>query len=132
MVTCPHCKRPVRSLSAWHYCEEVDIDSLFDNKVEEVTLIAEKIMVALMDWNQVQFSASKNCIIFTRNKTFLILRPMKTQMDLKFYLPQEHVESPIHKVSAWGKKFAHHIRLKRVEDFDQEVINFIKKAYDLC
>ena len=83
--TCPNCKRALRSASAWHYCKEVAIDDLFLNKTDEIVLAFDRIYQNYLDNEEVEISATKNCVVFLRNKTFLVVKPMKKWLEVKFY-----------------------------------------------
>ncbi len=129
MEICPKCERPVKSKNAWHYCAKVDIDDLFIGRSEEMILIFDKILAEVMDWEGVNVSASKNCVIFVRNKTFLIVRPLQKVLDLKFYLPEETNTYPVFKCKPYNNKFEIHIRLNQLEDLDYSVFELVGEAY---
>lgn len=131
MEICPKCNRPVKSKNAWHYCTQVDIDDLFLGRSEEMILIFDKVLAEVMDWAEVNVSASKNCVIFVRNKTFLIVRPMQKVLNLKFYLPEETNDYPVFKCKPYNSKFEVHVRLSQLEDLDQAVFQLIREAYVL-
>lgn len=131
METCPKCNRPLRNPKGWHYCKEVSIDSLFEGKKEELILIFDKILVELVRWENTEVSATKNCIVFLRNKTFLIIKPMKTQLDLKFYLDSPNNNYPICKSVLWNNKYETHIRLKSIDELDATVFKYLKGSYKI-
>lgn len=87
-TVCPKCQRLLPRPKAWHYCAQIDIDSLFEGKSEALVYLFDKILADVFDWQGVAVSATKNCIVFVRHKTFLVIRPMKTQLDVKFYLSE--------------------------------------------
>ncbi len=94
-----------------------------------MVLIFDKILAEVMGWEGVNVSASKNCVIFVRNKTFLIVRPMQKTLNLKFYLPEESHVYPIFKCKPYLNKFEFHIRLAQLEDLDYAVFEWLKEAY---
>ena len=98
MWTCPKCERELKNPNQWHNCVKVSMDSLFEGKPEELVLVFDKLLSEIIDWENVAVSATKNCIVFVHNQTFLIIRPMKKQLDLKFYSEEEQEEFPIIKV----------------------------------
>jgi len=85
MWTCPKCERDLKNPNQWHNCVKVSIDSLFEGKSEELVLVFDKLLSEIIDWENIAVSATQNCIVFVHNQTFLIIRPMKKQLDLKFY-----------------------------------------------
>jgi len=131
MWTCPKCERELKNPNQWHYCIKVSMDSLFENKPEDLILVFDKLLSEIIDWENVAVSATKNCIVFVHNQTFLIVKPMKTQLDLKFYSETEQNEFPIIKSMAYSGKFENHIRVSKTEELTSEVYKFIKKSYQL-
>jgi hypothetical protein len=129
MEICPKCNRPLPRANAWHYCAEVDMDDLFKGKKEELILIFDKLLCELVNWPDTLVSATKNCIVFVRNKTFLVVRPMKTQLDLKFYLEEFTANYPVSKSVLWNSKYETHIRLKNVEELDALVFKYLRASY---
>lgn len=132
METCPNCGRTIRSVKQWHYCAKVELNSLFQNKAEIVNHLFDKLLAQLIDWPNIAYSATKNCVVFVHKKTFLVVKPMKTALDIKFHLPYFSEEFPIYKSVQHGSKFETSIRLHDFEDLDQEVIQLIKFSYDMC
>lgn len=131
MIICPKCERALRNPNQWHNCVKVNIGDLFKNKDEELEFVFDKLLAKIIDWQQVAVSATKNCIVFVHTKTFLIVRPMKTQLDLKFYSENEHTEFPIIKSVLWNSKFENHIRIARAEELTASVYSLIKKSYEI-
>lgn len=131
MITCPKCERPIRYKNQWHYCAKVDIDSLFEGKPEEIMLIFEKVLVAVMEWEGVIVSPTKNCIVFSRNKGFLIVRPMQKIIDLKFFSEERLSGWYIHKSKAYNNKFENHIRLSTIEELSPDVFEPIRNSYEM-
>lgn len=127
--TCPVCERELKNPNQWHNCVKVSIDSLFENKHEELPLVFDHILSELIEWPDVIVSASQNCIVFVHNKTFLIIRPMKKNLDLKFYTSAEQSEAPVIKSTAYRGKFENHIRISRLEDLNQTIFMLIKQSY---
>jgi len=131
MWTCPKCERDLKNPNQWHNCVKVSIDSLFEGKAEELVLVFDKLLSEIIDWENVSVSATQNCIVFVRNKTFLIVRPMKSQLDLKFYSETELNEFPIIKSLIWNSKFETHIRVAKLEDLTSKVYSLIKNSYEI-
>ncbi len=131
MWTCPNCERELRNLNQWHNCVKVNIGDLFVNKAEGLEFVFDRLLSEIIDWENVLVSATKNCIVFVHHKTFLIVRPMKTQLDLKFYSEQEQNELPIIKSVVWHSKYENHVRLASLDELTADVYAFIKRSYHL-
>ena len=131
MWTCPKCERDLKNPNQWHNCVKVSIDSLFDGKAQELVLVFDKLLSEIIDWENVAVSATKNCILFVHHQTFLIIRPMKKQLDLKFYSENEQAEFPIIKSIFYSGKYQNHIRISSFSELTTIVYTRIKQSYKL-
>ncbi|MBJ7428321.1 MAG: hypothetical protein JHD28_05110 [Bacteroidia bacterium] len=129
--TCPKCERELKNPNQWHNCVKVSIDSLFEGKAAELVFVFDALLSEIIDWEDVAVSATQNCIVFVHNQTFLVIRPMKKTLDLKFYSEAEQDEFPVIKSIFYSGKFENHIRVSALDDLTQTVYGFIKKSYDL-
>ncbi len=131
MWTCPKCDRELRTPNQWHNCVKVNIGDLFVGKKDELEFVFDKLLSTIIDWDNVAVSATKNCIVFVHHKTFLIVRPMKTQLDLKFYSEKELDEEPVIKSVIWNSKFENHVRVSEMEELNATIFSMIKRSYEL-
>ncbi len=128
---CPKCERELRYENVWHNCVKVDLDSLFEGKSKDLPFVFDKLLVEIMNWKDVIVSTSQNCIVFVHYKTFLIIRPMKKELDLKFYSKTEEENTVITKQIFYAGKYQNHIRVSSLDDITPKILTFIKKSYDL-
>jgi hypothetical protein len=131
MWTCPKCERELKNPNQWHNCVKVSIDSLFEGKAEELIFVFDKLLSEIVDWENVAVSATQNCIVFVHNQTFLIIKPMKKQLDLKFYSKMEMEEAPIIKSIFYSGKFENHIRISSLEELTPSVFTYIRQSYKI-
>ncbi|MEY4834859.1 MAG: hypothetical protein RI980_974 [Bacteroidota bacterium] len=131
MQTCPKCERELKNPNQWHNCVKVNIGDLFKNKAEELEFIFDRLLAEIINWENIVVSATKNCIVFVHHKTFLIVRPMKTQLDIKFYSEKEQNDFPIIKSLIWNSKYENHIRISTLDELTTEIYSFIKKSYQI-
>jgi hypothetical protein len=131
MWTCPKCERELKNPNQWHNCVKVSIDSLFEGKAAELVFVFDKLLSEIVDWENVLVSATQNCIVFVHHQTFLIIRPMKTALDLKFYSATQQEEDPILKSIFYSGKFQNHIRVSTLDDVTKTVYSYIKQSYQL-
>lgn len=130
--TCPKCGRPIRSLKQYHYCIRQEISDLFWGKAPHLYPLYQQLESELKSWPDVIFSASKTCAVFVAARTFLVVKPMKTALDLSFTLPETREGFPIYKSSMWGKRHEHYIRLYDAEDLSPDVIDLIRISYEVA
>lgn len=129
--TCPKCLRPLTKPNSWHYCQRISIESLFTGKPPELAEVFNALQKEVGSWKGVSASATKSCIVFIAAKTFLVVKVMKKELDLKFVLPEESDDFPIYKVAKYGNKLEHYIRLGSMDDLDGDVFRFIHQSYEL-
>ncbi|WP_146202938.1 DUF5655 domain-containing protein [Pedobacter paludis] len=127
--TCPDCDRELPWKDYRHYCRRVDLDSLFVGRSAELVLAFDKILAEVSCWPGVLIGVTPNCIVFTRRVGFLIIRPMKKELDIKFYSAVAHPEKPVAKSAASGKKFENHIRIKTADEVGPGLFMYIRKSY---
>jgi hypothetical protein len=73
--TCLKCERELPWADYRHYCERVDLNSLFEGRSEELELIFDKILAEVADWPKVVISTTPNCIVFYRRVGFSLSGP---------------------------------------------------------
>ncbi len=129
-VICPKCDRPIAAPKSWHYCKRVDLDTLFERKADVVLHLFDRLVETVGQWPDVQFSATKACIVFVARTTFLIAKPMKAALDLHFSLPEPEESEVVYKCVRYNGKFVHYIRLHDEADFTTGVLALIRKAYN--
>ncbi len=129
-VICPKCGRPVASLKSWHYCKAVDMDTLFERKEDVVLHLFDRLVETVSGWPEVQFSATKACIVFVANSTFLIAKPMKRALDLHFSLKTPEEDDAVYKCVPYKHHHVHYIRLHRPNDLTPRVLRLIRRAYE--
>jgi hypothetical protein len=129
--TCPKCERELPWPEYRHYCARVSLDSLLAGRSEELILVFDKILAEVADWQKVVISTTPNCIVFYRRTAFLVIRPMKKWLDIKFYSTAAHPEKPVIKSVAWGKKFANHIRIAQLDELQPAIFKYIRESYQL-
>lgn len=130
--TCPKCERELPWTDYRHYCSRVSLGSLFEGRSEGLALVFDKILAEVSDWDKVLISTTPNCVVFYRRKAFLVIRPMKKWLDIKFYSKVAHKDKPVLKSVAEGKKFGNHIRLTTLDELKPRVFIYLREAYDLA
>ena len=128
---CPKCERELPKPEQRHYCARVNLDSLFLGRPPELVLVFDKLLAEVADWEGVLVGTTPNCIVFTRRLTFLVIRPMKKELDLKFYSKVSHPEKPVLKSVASGNKFENHIRILLLDDLRPALFKYLRESYQL-
>ena len=130
MWTCPECNRNFKTTNQFHMCVKKDIGELFIDKPDDLVLTYDAILQATESWSPNTQGASVHSIIFTSQKAWLIIKPMKKELDVKFYY-HERIESDlVKKISKMGKKYGHHLRLSNEWEVSQPVIELLRMGFD--
>jgi hypothetical protein len=127
---CPKCKRRFKSANQSHSCTNKDIGELFLGKPDELVLAFDVLLQTTASWAPNSFGAATHSIVFTNSKAWLIIKPMKTVLDIKFYYDEEIPSDRFHKIGNYFGKFAHHIRVSDAEQLDKEFFELIRIGYD--
>ncbi len=128
---CPACERSLKTPNQWHCCVKRELDEVFASKDPKLLFVFDRILAGVFDWESVQVSATKNCIVFIATQTFLVIKPMKHQLNVKFYLDHEDRSGPVIKIARYGRHFEHHVRITDVEDVDSHLMSCIRASYQL-
>lgn len=118
--TCPKCEREFPKPEQMHYCARVSLDSLFAGRPPDMVLAFDKILAEVADWDGVLVGTTPNCIVFTHRLTFLVIRPMKKWLEVKYYA----------KDSA-GKKEEKRVRITSAEELQPQLFRYIRESYQL-
>jgi len=130
--TCPNCKRTFKNTKQEHSCVVKSLDEHFFNKEPGVRTTYDRLESTLKTFGNFQVSPVINVILFSSESTFLAVKPKSKWLDLEFVLGYKADEFPIHKTVRVSKtRFAHFVRIQHPEEVDEQLIEWIKKAYVL-
>ena len=111
-------------------CTQKDIGELFLEKPDELVLAYDDIIQHIQHWKPFSQGASVHSIIVTSKKAWLIIKPMKKELDVKFYTDQPIASDRIKKITEYRNKFAHHIRISDPMQVDQEVFALLRDGFN--
>jgi hypothetical protein len=117
-------------IGAGHTCSQTEIGELFKNKSDELVLAFDAIINLTEPWKPNTSGAAKHSIVFHSKRAWLIVKPMKSELDLKFYLDTELESEVFRKVTDFFGKYAHHIRIKNEQDLNKEVVDLLRIRLD--
>ncbi|MEM8526751.1 MAG: DUF5655 domain-containing protein [Bacteroidota bacterium] len=130
MWTCPKCERQFKTANQSHTCSEKTLDNLFAKSSDELILAFDRILTEIINWTPCSVGAAKKAVIFTSKKAWLIVRPMTKELDLKFYYDEPLEGEIFKKIAPWGKKYAHHIRVKHEVEITDEIFGLLRKGHE--
>jgi hypothetical protein len=129
--TCPKCERELTKPNQWHYCAKVSLDDLLKGQSEELVLVVDKLLAEITDWPDVAVSCSPNCIVFAHKQTFFVIRPMKGQLDIKFYSEKIPEETFIKKSTLHAGRYANNVRITSLSQLTPRVFTLVRSSYEL-
>ena len=132
MWTCPKCQREFLKDKQRHYCSAHTIDDIFAGRAENVVLAFDALLLAVGLWEPQTIGAGKSAVIFNNTKAWLVVRPMKSVLDVCFFYG-EILQSPVlhsARKDSMGNKFAHHVRLSGPDDVTPEVVDLLKVGFE--
>lgn len=130
MWQCEKCNRIFEKNNQSHICVVKDVGELFSDKQDEMVLAWDTLTQKVMTWRPNVYSASTKSIVYTSKKAWLIIKPMKSDLDVKFYHDQKIISGRIRKYQQYPNKFAHHIRVQNECQVDHELIDLLRKGYE--
>ena len=132
MWTCLTCTRQFKTVNQSHSCVSQDLGRLFEGRPDHLVLAFDTLMTAVLDWQPQTVGASKNAIVFTNKKAWLIVKPLRAELDVKFY-SDEILDSPlVKKITLWNKKQGHHVRLRDEREVTPALLTLLRRGYDFA
>lgn len=128
-IICPKCSRSIPNLNSYHYCKQVDIDELFSKKSDEIVLVFDRLLEYLAQFENIEISATKNCIVFVRNKTFVVAKPMTKCLEIKFYSNEPIEDDDLYKCHLWSSKYESIIRIEHESQFEPKHFQYFRNSY---
>ena len=129
MWECSKCKRKFKAKNQYHICTNKEVGELFIDRSDEMVLAFDRIMTSVMLWKPNDMGASLHSVVFTNKKAWLIVKPMKHELDVKFYY-REHIHSDLVKrYVKYPNKVAHHLRVSREDEITSEFIGLLSMGY---
>ena len=128
---CPKCERELKAPNQIHYCAKISIDSLFEGKDRELILVFDKILAEVAGWDDVLVSTTPHCIVFVRRYTFLVIRPMKKALDVKFYSETMLHGNLIVKSTGREGKFENHVSVMSSDDLTPQLFGYLRRSWQL-
>ena len=128
---CPKCERELKNETQTHYCAKVDLDTLFKGKSDELILTFDKLLLSVADWDDVAISTTPNCVVFVHRQTFLVIKPMKATLDVKFYSSSPPTGLTLHQSYIYSGRYANHFRISKLEELMPIMTRYIRESYEL-
>ena len=132
MWKCPNCQRSFKTKNQWHSCVIVNIDSIFSERPKIIRELYEELFIKCASFVRIKIDTTLSCIYFTDKNRFLVIKPQKSGLIIEFILNRREDIFPVIKIVQISKnQFAHRLKLESSENINDQMIGWIKEAYDL-
>ena len=120
------------TLSKENESDEQDLVALQYSGKEALTPIYEKLVETISSFgSDVKISPKKTSVSFIRKHQFALVKPAtKTRIDLGLKLKEVENQGKLEGSGPFGSMCTHRIQLTDVVSIDQEVIDWLKLAYE--
>ena len=92
-------------------------------------LAYDDLVQAVNHWQPNSIGASTNAIVFASEKAWLIVKPMKKELDVKFYNDEPLESGRLKSVYKVSNKYAHHFRLRGPGELSSELLRLLKVGH---
>jgi hypothetical protein len=76
-------------------------------------------------------SPKRTYVSLRRNKQFALVQPStKTRVDVGLVLPDPDQGSRLEPAGSWNSMCTHRVRIESADEVDQELMGWLKEAYD--
>lgn len=81
--------------------------------------------------NDITITPKKDSVSLIRKRQFALIKPAtKTRIDLGLKIKEKPTEGRLEGSGPFGSMCTHRIRLENIEEVDEEVVGWIKEAYE--
>ncbi len=112
-----------------------DKDTLVDNQYkgkESLRPIYELLHQSIAKFGQdITVTPKKGSVSFIRKKQFALVKPAtKTRIDLGLKIKDKAVNERLENSGPFGTMCTHRVKISKIEDIDNTLINWLKEAYE--
>jgi hypothetical protein len=130
--TCPKCKRKFEKKNQQHSCNIYPIENHFKNK-EKGKELYDELIKKLKTKFKFYIESLPCCIHLVKTSTFAAVFPLKDKIRVTFSLKYKLKNLRIRKFFKISETNYHYqIEINDKKDIDQEILTWIKEAYQKC
>ncbi|SDS71283.1 protein of unknown function [Formosa sp. Hel1_31_208] len=92
----------------------------------------EKLLAAIHTLgNDITITPKKSSVSVIRKRQFVLIKPAtKTRIDLGLKLPEKSITDRLGSSGPFGTMCTHRVQITSINDIDEELIDWMKEAYD--
>lgn len=129
--TCTHCERVFKNTNQSHACGTFNLEDHFERREGWLRDLYQEVLNVFEAIGPYTVDPVEGAILLKKKTAFCSVKIMKDCIQLSFRLAEKHDYFPIHKVVALSKNSWHHsVRIDEKDDLDEQLISWLKEAYD--
>jgi hypothetical protein len=111
---------------------EDDLIELQYSKKPDLKPLYDALIQKLVDFSELEISPKKTYVSLRRNKQFGLIQPStKTRLDIGLNLKGEVATIRLEESGSFNQMVSHRVRVTDINQIDDELIGWLKKAYQL-
>lgn len=110
------------------------IEEMYSGKKADLKPLHDTLMTAITSFgNDIELAPKKGYVSLRRKKQFAMIQPTTaTRIDIGFILKDAPTTERRESASSFNALFTHRVRVNTVNDVDEQLITWLKQAYDLA
>ena len=127
---CPRCGAKLVSRNLAHSCGDYSIEKFLAGKSEAGRMLFQKFVALIGKCGPYETAPAKTRVAFLSKVRFAsVNRVNDDTIDVHFVLPRALKGRRFRRVEQLGKLYVHHLRLGRAEDFNDELLEWLRASY---
>ncbi|WP_461637462.1 DUF5655 domain-containing protein [Labilibaculum euxinus] len=127
---CPNCKRKLSGPNQYHSCFISDKETHLQKMSPTIAELFEALLSYLITFEKLEIIYLKTCVQCKTGATFLSIYTKRNHLILEFQLQREEDQFPIYLCKRISKnRVLHRIAVGGLSEFDQQLKNWLKEAY---
>jgi hypothetical protein len=110
------------------------IDEMYSGKKADLKPLHDTLMTAITSFgHDIELAPKKGYVSLRRKKQFAMIQPTTaTRIDIGFILKDVPTTERLESASSFNTLFTHRVRVNTVNDVDEQLLTWLKQAYDLA
>lgn len=127
---CPRCGVKLLSRNLSHSCGDFSIERFLSGKTERGRELFASFLALVAECGPYDVAPAKTRVaLMARVRFASVNRVGKDSIDVHFVLPRAIRSDRLRRREQVGKLHVHHLRLTRAEDFDGELLEWLRASY---
>ena len=129
---CPKCGREFSKKNQWHSCISISLEDHFINKPQKLKKIFDFLQKKMRNFGEIKIDSVKTSINFGGKSQFCVIFVLMNYLKLEFVFNKKIENSRIIRLRGpTNKLFTHTLRIDKLEDIDDTLLNWLRESYHL-